>query len=60
MIWETLSETYSLSIIRGYEDLIAMEKENIDIEDIKSVFKGNEWVVALWTKDLKFDVNLIE
>jgi len=58
IMWETLSEADSLSVIRGYEDLIAMEKENIDIEDIKHVFKGNEWIVALWTKDSKFDTNL--
>ncbi|MHA1670186.1 MAG: hypothetical protein ACTSV5_06350 [Promethearchaeota archaeon] len=69
-LWEALTESESLAVIRGFEKLIAMKGSGaavdglnlINIEDIINVFgngKGNEWVAARWLSEEKFDDNLI-
>lgn len=67
--WETLSEAESLIILRGYEKLIAIRGSGkkiggisglneITVQDIESVFKGEEWVYARWYANRDFKDNL--
>jgi len=80
VFWESLTESESLAVIRGFEKLIEMKgsgnamknvkgniildaKGNIvcyeiTLDDIMKAYEGNEWVVAKWLSQEKFEENL--
>ena len=71
ILWESLTEAESLTILKGFETLIAMKGSGNSITgianlneiteiDIESVFKGNEWVYAGWYSTDSFEENLHE
>jgi len=72
MEWESLTETESLAILQGFEELIKMKGSGgamkggvneINLDDINEVFsngKGNEWIIARWLSEKKFEQNLEE